>query len=520
MLITKNNGDDAFRQRIDEMSRVTVWATNRCGSLMISKIGLTHIPGGVVDSSGMNIIHANGPGLTLEKNIVAGEGILPVGKSSALTTPMTSTALQRALFDITPNNISSALDEITGGYDPGFVAKNLNLITRNMDNVSGPKLCRAFCDPKIWIDGLVNMECRDAKGNFTGRYVLLNGSVFEAKYFKYTDLPYGAYSLFTPSKSVIYIPPNCNGCFTTNANIAVGNPGMGWVGTADGVERVDWEILKRFGKGCRLVWPVFRDNLLLSKNNFAEVFNIATEAKHEKINMKIIRAEATVEARYGMWEAQESLLDDHEVKKFARKYGLKIDPVWDDLPGEINFEGAWVPLRPPFWNGNHVAVFFGKKSFDFLQKYIEPTSMASSKALVVFDDKDKPMAKRFSAAGGRNVRFATSCVFNDKEAFLEKVPAIADIVFIVVSDEMKWDLQTALELCDLAELPVGIFSQSEDEPQQETASETVYCVMRSQSAEDVFSIKNMENNSIVNYKFSPSGVEETPGTEEDMRKGE
>jgi len=45
-------------------------------------------------------------------------------------------------------------------------------------------------------------------------------------------------------------------------------------------------------------------------------------------------------------------------------------------------------------------------------------------------------------------------------------------------------------------------------------------VAKSQSAENLFSVKNMNRNSIVNYEFSPSGVEETPGTEEDMSKGE
>ena len=532
MPITKNNGDDAFVQGIDAQSQLAIWVINHLNSRQISKLGLTHIGDGAADESGKKILHASGPGLTLEcRDAVIPQGQLPYQGGMLPTTAQAPQQIgyvpaQLAIPQlslVSPHEIQQIISEITGGCDPVYTARELGLLTRKKDNVSGPKFGRAFCEPLVPVASLFNMECCDADGNFAGRYVLFNGSVFEAKLYKYTDSPDGAYFFFAPSKSAIFAPQGCDGTFTTNANLIPLNRNMGWLCVVGEVKDLDWEIIRRFEGNARLVWPVFPNDPKFTRNQFAKTFSIVTEARRHEVEMKILRAEATGQPIGGTYSALERLLDDREIKKLARKYGLKVDPVWDDLPGEILFEEKWISLRSPFWNGNHVAVFFGKKSIEFLQKFTEQglkTLSASDKALVVFDDKDKPMAKRFSVACDRNVRFATSRVFENKEAFLEKAPKIADLVFIVIPDE-KSDLQDALELCDRAELPVGIFLRSADAPQQEFASGTgLYYVAKSQSAENLFSVKNMKENSIVNYKFSPSGVEETPGTEEDMSKGE
>ena len=121
------------------------------------------------------------------------------------------------------------------------------------------------------------------------------------------------------------------------------------------------------------------------------------------------------------------------------------------------------------------------------------------------------------------MRVATFGVFKDKDTFLEKIPPAVDMVFIVPpTDEKKspLPLQTVFELCLEAGLPVGIFSRSADPfPQEPDAVQ--YCVKKlSSSTEDFFCVKNMGSNAITKYKFSLTGVEETPGTEENMRKGE
>ena len=145
------------------------------------------------------------------------------------------------------------------------------------------------------------------------------------------------------------------------------------------------------------------------------------------------------------------------------------------------------------------------------------------RVLLVVDEKDRKTARQMRTLGGGKIRSVTFDAFN-KNAFLEKVPSKADMIFIVPplgDSEMKAIIPEILDACTQTGLPVSIFSRSEDAPQQETAVDTVfYCVAKSPSTEDVFSVKNMKSNSIVNYKFSPAGVEETPGTEEDMSKGE
>ena len=533
MRIKKQEKNEAFVHGVDAESRVTVWAVNRANSPQISKLGLTHIPGGAADASGMKILHANGPGLTLEKHndsimhpgqLPYQDGLIPNARPVPQIGNVPIAPAIPQFFHVHPQDIPQGISEMTGEYDPVYIAVKLNLLDRNIDMISGPKLCREFREPQIPVPGLFNMECRDAEGNFTGRYVLFNGSVFEAKIFKYTDSPDGAYFYFAPSKSEIYIPQNCNGCFTTNANIAVCNPGMGWLCTADGVEKLDWKIIRRFGKNARLVWSVFLDDQLLTRNNFAEVFAIVTEAKRHGVEMDIVRAEATAQSIGNMWDAQESLLDDREIKKEARRYHLAIDPVWNDLPGEISFDDE--PLArevPPFWNGNHVTVFFGKTSGEFMQEFVTQRTtpwIDCGRVLLVVDEKDRKTARQVRTLGGGKVRSVTFDAFHDKDAFLEKVPSLADLIFIVPplgDSEMKAITPEILDACTQTGLPVGIFSQSEDAPPQETAVDTVfYCVAKSQSTEDAFSVKNMKRNSIVNYKFSPAGVEETPGTEEDM----
>ena len=529
MRITKNNGDAAETRSFDAKSRLAVWVANHADSPQISKLGLTHIPGGAVDASGMTVLHCTGPGLTLEKHSAEVPGIAPLERGSAMTTSVAPPGLQTTLFDVAPGNVLPVLNEMTAGVDPVYIAGKLGLLKRDMDKVTGPKLCREFREPQVPCCGLFNMECRDADGNFTGRYILHNGNIYEAKLFKYTDVPDSAYFFFAPDESVIYAPMACRGVFTANANIACENPGMGWIGKSGGVEKLPWGIIKRYGENAWLVWAAFPDDPYRTKNNFSEAFAIVTEARRQGVSLKMIEAEAVGGELLGWWEAHELRLNDREIKNLARKYKLKIDPVWNDLPGEIDFDDE-LPVRkvPPFWNNNRVAVFFGKMSAEFMPEFIIRRLapwIDCGRVLAVVDEKDRKLARQIHAAGGSKVLVVTFDIFEDADIFLEKVPQKADMIFIVPprgDDGKEKGIDSAiLDACAQAGLPIGIFLRSADAPQQEFASGTgLYYVAKSQSAENLFSVKNMKENSIVNYKFSPSGVEETPGTEEDMSKGE
>ena len=525
MRSTKNNGDAAKMRLFDALSRLAVWVANHADSPQISKLGLTHIPGGAVDASGMTVLHCTGPGLTLEKHSAEVPGIVPLERGSAMTTSVAPPGLQTTLFDVAPGNVLPVLYEMTAGVDPVYIAGKLGLLKRDMDKVTGPKLFREFREPQVPVIGLFNMECRDADGNFTGRYILHDGSVYAAKLFKYADVPDSTYFFFAPNESVIYAPRECSGVFTANANIACGNPGMGWIGKSGGVEELDWGIIKRYGEEARLVWAAFPDDPYRTKNNFSEALAIATEARRHGVNLKMIEAKAVGEEHSGWWEAHERQLNDREIRKLARRYKLKVDPVWNGLPGEIDF-GEEFPARrvPPFWNGNRSAEFFGEKSDDFLLEIVTPRLMSwvdCGRVLVVIDEKDKLLARRIHGASEGTVRVVTFEVFKDQGAFIEKVPSVAEMVFVVPPlDEKKFSVQEVYEACAQAGLLVGLFSRSQDAP-PEQACTTQYCVKElSASSGSVFCVKDMKSNTVTKYKFFWGGVEEAPGTENEMAKGE
>ena len=543
MLIVQKNDDAAFVRQIDAESRVTVWAVNRANSPLISKLGLTHVLGGAVDASGQKILHTTGPGVNMELHDSSMQpGQFGLQPQSQYLQPAGQFGLQPQMqyfpatcppaipqfYSVPPQNLASAIMDLTGMLDLVSFAEKQNLFSRDMDKVTGPKLCRCFCEPNHLADGY-NFACFNADGSFKARFVLQNYSVFEVKWFKYTDSPEKGYFLFAPSVSAVYAPQNCDGTFTTDANIACVNStmGMGWLCTAGGVENLDWEIIRRFGENARLVWTEFPDDPLLTYNHFLEAFGIVTEARSHGIEMNIVRVKAVTEASGIAVQAQESLLDSGKIKKVARRYNLPIDPVWNDLPGEIDFDDD-LPVHKvlPFWTNNRVAVFFGMRTGEFLVEIIRrrPRSAMFRHPLVVVDKKDRKLMEQVHAAGGNKIRVATFDVFKDEDVFLTTVPSLAKMIFIVPpcgDSEMKVVTPAILDVCAQVKLPVGIFSRSEDAPQQEIAADTVlYNVAKSKDAEDVFFARDININSdvITRYKFSPAGVEEALVTKDDMMK--
>ena len=517
MKLQMPQSDAAFIRRIDAQSRVAIWAVNHADSPLISKIGLTHVLGGAVDASGLKILHTAGPGLALEKNeLLPCSGLISYGSSMLPTMRW-----QKTFSNIHPNGITSAVSEIHPSSDYVYAAESLNLFRQDMDKVAGPKLCRAFTEPVNFIFTFPDFPCLDADGNFTGRYVLINGSVFEGKFFKYADAPDGAYFYFSPNKSGIWIPFACSGVFTVDANIALANPGMGWICTAGGIEQLDYKIFLRFDE-VRIVWADFPDDPLISKNNFAEVLPVATEAKRRGIEMKIDRAEATARSVDDMWEAQEHLLTDQEVREKTRQYRLKIDPVWfGGLPGEIVLDEMHPAVRKvaPFWNGNTFAGFYGEMACELMQEFfihrIEPW-IPFSQIWMFIEEKDRHLAGRARAAGRKHsVRALSFNALNDPDRLLSEIKE-NDLIFVVIPEEGLPD--GMLDTCVAMGVPVGVFCRGEDpDPHLADVGAAIY-FCGSNKRHNVIIVKNMKDKEINQYEFSPDGVKVTPRTEDNLRE--
>ena len=531
MLIVKQEKNEAFVHRVDAVSRVAVWAANHANSPLISKLGLTHVSGGAADLSGRKILHGIWPGLTLERH----DAIMPLGQLPHQHGMIPNTALAplqmgydlaplaiSQFFSAPPCNIPQIISEMTGGYDPVYVATKLGLFQRDMDKVSGPKLCRYLCPP-LRYDELFDMLCYDADGNLQARYELSWGLLFEVKHFKFCDSPEYGKLYFAPRESSVYVPLYCNGIFSTNPRIAIGNLNTGLIITAGGVEVLDWAIIRRCCETASIIWANYLDDPLLSRDNFAEVFAIVTEAKRHGIEMKILKATAREMTIGDSWEAEEELLPDQTVKMQARQYGIKIDPVWNGLPGEIDFDDE-PPVRevPPFWNGNGFAEFYGKKADELMLEFFEPRIkpwIPIGRIWLIIDKQDKQLARKARSTKKSHVRVATFEIFDDPERLQNEIRTETDLMFIVLPEN---GIPTGiLDKCADIGVPVGVFSRKEDQNSLlDGYDATAFVVKKNTDLEKVFYIKNMKNRKIEKFKFFPSGVEETTGTEEDMRQGE
>ena len=154
---------------------------------------------------------------------------------------------------------------------------------------------------------------------------------------------------------------------------------------------------------------------------------------------------------------------------------------------------------------------------EFLAPRLTPW-ISCGRVLVVVDEKERLLAKKIHTHGDDKVQVATYEVFKEQDAFIEKVAPAVDMVFVVPArDEKQFHTQAAYELCAQAGLPVGIFLRSEDAPQQD-ADTMLYCVAKYPSADGVFRVKDMNSHTITKYMFSLSGVEVTPGREDETIK--
>ena len=177
MIIPILKNDAAYVRRVDAESRVAIWLVNHINSHEISKLGLTHIPGGAIDATGLIKLYTSYPGLIANTTHYV-QGFCPAVPQLNPLIAVTRDYL------ITPN---ATLQMATGNgllLDCVYAAKKLNLFNKNMDALSGPNLIRVLRYPLYFPIGF-NMHCYDVDGSFKGVYILVNDSVFELKCFKY-----------------------------------------------------------------------------------------------------------------------------------------------------------------------------------------------------------------------------------------------------------------------------------------------------------------------------------------------
>jgi len=238
----------------------------------------------------------------------------------------------------------------------------------------------------------------------------------------------------------------------------------------------------------------------------------------------MLKATAREKKSGDFWEAEEELLPDQSVKKLARNYGIRIDPVWKNgLPGEIDFdEEPQVRQVTPFWDGNIFAEFYGKKSDEFM---LELFSLVFSnwgpfdRIWLIIDSQDKQLAQKARRAVMTQLKVATFEIFDDLEGFQKEIWTESDLIFIVAPEKSIPD--GVFDKCANMNVPIGIFSGKEEQNfLLEGYGVTKIIVKKFSGSERVFCIKNMKNGKIEKCKFHLGAVIATPGTEDDMSKGE
>ena len=517
MLIRKIHKKEFFERLIDAMSRVIIWVINHSRSPEISKLGLTKVADGFTNWNGSAIIHTGGPGIVAEINHIHENHQLPLGNLLC--------AQQKNFYNVFPQEMGRVLLDAGANIDWIYVAKKLNLFEQDADNISGPKLYRSFVDSLCTL-GLLEADftCYDSYGVFHSRYTIINDCVFELKAFKFRDRPEIFLLPFIPQGNAIYIPWNFNGIFTTDPVIARRNclAGIGWIYKVGGAENTDWKIFEKKQITPQFLWIHFTDDSWCSKNNFAEVFALATEAKRRKIKFKIFQATANASGEDWI-EAEAFELDESTIKQQAIKYKLKIDQVWIGLPGEIDFYENNSGTGGPFgalMQGCRVAECFGKRSTDFMLKLLEHlNNIIFGKILTIVPAEEQCLAKKTHQTGSNNVTVATYKVFDNKEVFSGDIPEKFSAVFVIYKNNDKRFSDVELSLCKETGLPVMIFSDREIA--QLSGRDIAHCcIKKHRREENTFFVKCMETADIEKYHFSLLELKQSPAEETEMGKGE
>ena len=533
MWITKQTENAELIKLMDATSKVIIWAINHADSSEISRIGnLTYIPSlqGFSNSYGSILVSTNSLGMTLVRRSTVLSCNYPILQS---TFPMFPGQLLR---NIQPRELEPILNETLGKPDYIALAQKLGLNQIDMDTISG-KLIRSHVElsiPPTWIVAGTPLPLYNANGNLKALYCHAGDGVFEVKCFKYNDLP-GEYPfLFKPRQSGVWFSKYCNFSshpwqFSTSIYIAQANPGMGWFCTADGADKLDWEILRHMHS--EIIFPHYQSDPLFNRTALSEILPILTEAKRHNIKMRVrqvkVREMNPMDFYMVEWvdDNETTILEESELKKRASEQGIKLDPIWFSKPYEIFLQQKkYTGSLPFFLPTGLIASFEGDRVDLFMRellKYLSGKTKERRNIVVVIPRGHDGYVQKFLCCLEENTAITivnTEILNNEQEFEMKLLEKKAEIVFFyAVKDDFCKDFERGIGLTIQAELPIAIFlpATESESPLREVADHS-YGVVGNNPATG-FCVKNIDTDEIKKYLFVPNGdVRIEPGTEEDM----
>ena len=533
MWITKQTENAEQIKLTDATSKVIIWAINHVDSPEISRLGnLTHIPffQGFSNSDGTILVNTSTSGITVSRQKKTLSCNYPVMQSASPMLPVPS------LYNITSWEFQSILQEILGNIDYIALAQKLGLNQIDMDTISG-KLIRSHAESstlQTWIVAETPLPLYNANGNLKALYCHAGNGVFEVKCFKYNDLP-GEYPfLFKPRQSGVWFSKYCNFSshpwqFSTSIYIAQANPGMGWFCTADGADKLDWEILRHMHS--EIIFPHYQSDPLFNRTALSEILPILTEAKRHNIKMRVcqvkVREMNPMDFYRGEWvdDNETTILEESELKKRAWEQGIKLDPIWFPKPYEVTLkQKKYNGNLPHFWLAGSIALFESNRADLFMRellKYLSEKTKENRNIVVVIPHGQDGYIQKFLRCLEKNTAITivnTEILKDDLEFEMKLREKNADVVFFyAVNDDFNKEFERGIGLAIQTELPIAIFSFSKEgnSPLCEVADHTY--IVEGNNPATGFRVENMKTGEIKKYLFVPNGdVRIEPGTEEDM----
>ncbi len=524
MWITKQTENAEQIKLTDATSKVIIWAINHADSPEISRLGnLTHIPfQGFSNSDGTILVNTNSLGITLISGSMSLSCNYPVIQPAPL------------LYNITPREFQSILQEILGNIDYVALAEKLCLEQMDMDSITG-KLIRSYAELSIPRPLIVEtpLPIKNTTGNLQFLYCHDQGNVYEMKFFKYNDYQEEYPFLFKPRQSGVWFPEYSLSTnpwqFSTSIHITQANPGRGWICTAGGADNLKWEIFRHIHS--EIILPYYPSDPLFNRTALSKIWPILTEAKRRNIKMRVrqVKAQETnpMAPYMSEWvnDNETTILKDSELKKRASEQGIKLDPIWFSKPYEIFLQQKkYTGSLPFFLPTGLIASFEGDRVDLFMRellKYLSGKTKERRNIVVVIPRGHDGYVQKFLCCLEENTAITivnTEILNNEQEFEMKLLEKKAEIVFFyAVKDDFCKDFERGIGLTIQAELPIAIFlpATESESPLREVADHS-YGVVGNNPATG-FCVKNIDTNEIKKYLFVPNGdVRIEPGTEEDM----
>lgn len=530
MWITKQTENAEQIKLTDATSKVIIWAINHADSPEISRLGnLTHIPfQGFSNSDGTILVNTSTLGITVSRQKNPLSCNYPVMQSDS---PMLPVSL---LYNISPWEFQSILQEILGNIDYVALAEKLCLEQMDMDSITG-KLIRSYAELSIPRPLIVEtpLPIKNTTGNLQFLYCHDQGNVYEMKFFMYNDYP-GEYPfLFKPRQSGVWVPKYSLSTnpwqFSTSIHITQANPGMGWICTAGGADNLNWEIFRHIHS--EIILPYYPSDPLFNRTALSKIWPILTEAKRRNIKMRVrqVKAQETNPMAPYMSECvndnETSVLEESELKKNAWEQGIKLDPIWFLKPYEVTLtQKKYNGNLPYFWPAGSIALFVSNRADLFMRellKYLSGKTKENRNIVVVIPHGQDGYIQKFLRCLEKNTAITivnTEILKDDLEFEMKLREKNADVVFFyAVNDDFNKEFERGIGLAIQTELPIAIFSFSKEgnSPLCEVADHTY--IVEGNNPATGFRVENMETGEIKKYLFVPNGdVRIEPGTEEDM----